>query len=428
MYIDSVHIKNIRSLIDVEWNLGDKPSAGWHVIIGDNGAGKSTFLRSISLALLGNMEAQALSLDWKSYLREGTTAGDILLEATCDKTFDKFIGTPSTQCDYYGMFYLVNHNNVIEPSTILPHWSRGKRILTENKWGRGSGWFSAAYGPFRRFTGGENIDSGLESRPELARHISLFKENIALPQSIEWLKDLNYKKLEQKPEGELLNAIIGFINQEGFLPNGVRLTKVSSDGVEFEDSSGAKVKIEELSDGYRSILSMTLELIRQLSLAYPQEVLFTGEEEITVRVPGVVLIDEVDVHLHPTWQRSVGLWFRKHFPQIQFIVTSHSPLVCQSASVGTVWRLPLPGEGGGGFVEGIALDRLLYGDILDAYGTNLFGVISRSEDSQKRLERLASLNVKALKQDLATNETEERRSLRAIFSSMEPQQNERDAQ
>jgi len=426
MYIDRVYIQNIRSLIDVEWNLGDKPRAGWHVIIGDNGAGKSTFLRSISLALLGHLEAEALQLDWKSYLRDGTVKGEARVEATRDEQFDRS-GFPIQSPIKFRFPLQRGMNGYIGITSVNYSIEIALEHMNSMLMG-GNGWFSAAYGPFRRFTGGESVDSGLESRPTLARHISLFKENIALPQSIEWLKDLNYKKLEQKPEGDLLKAVIDFINQEDFLPNGVRLTKVSSDGVDFEDSSGAKVKIEELSDGYRSILSLTLELIRQLSLAYPQEVLFTGEEEITVRVPGVVLIDEVDVHLHPTWQRSVGLWFRKHFPQIQFIVTSHSPLVCQSASVGTVWRLPLPGEGGGRFVEGSTLDRLLYGDILDAYGTNLFGVISRSEDSQKRLERLASLNVKALKSDLTTNEMEERRSLRTIFSSMEPQQNGRDAQ
>ena len=50
--------------------------------------------------------------------------------------------------------------------------------------------------------------------------------------------------------------------------------------------------------------------------------------------PGVVLIDEVDAHLHPTWQRRIGLWFREHFPKLQFIVSTHSPLICQAATVG----------------------------------------------------------------------------------------------
>jgi predicted ATP-binding protein involved in virulence len=117
------------------------------------------------------------------------------------------------------------------------------------------------------------------------------------------------------------------VNLEGFLPFGAKLDRVSSKAVQFLDGDGYQVNIEDLSDGYRSILSMTLELIRQLAAEYGPMQIFSPDGTQIV-VPGVVLVDEIDVHLHPTWQRRVGLWFREHFPQIQFIVTTHSPLVC----------------------------------------------------------------------------------------------------
>jgi predicted ATPase len=47
---------------------------------------------------------------------------------------------------------------------------------------------------------------------------------------------------------------------------------------------------------------------------------------------GVELIDEVDAHLHPEWQREVGFWLKRHFPKIQFLVTTHSPSICQAAA------------------------------------------------------------------------------------------------
>jgi hypothetical protein len=206
-----------------------------------------------------------------------------------------------------------------------------------------------------------------------------------------------------------------FINQPGFLPHQARLESISSREVLFVDGNGFPVPVEELSDGYRSILSMTFELIRQLAATYGPKRVFHPKDPTKVNVPGVVLIDEVDAHLHPTWQRRVGLWFREHFPKVQFIVTTHSPLVCQAAEVGTVWRLPRPGtDEEARQVTGVELDRLVYGNVLDAYGTGLFGEgVARSEASKQRLERLAELNLKEVRKGLTAAERREQGSLRA---------------
>ena len=63
-----------------------------------------------------------------------------------------------------------------------------------------------------------------------------------------------------------------------------------------------------------------------------------------IRRSGVVLIDEIDAHLHPEWQREIGFWLKRHFPNIQFIVTSHSPLICQAADPNGLFVLPEPGS------------------------------------------------------------------------------------
>lgn len=59
---------------------------------------------------------------------------------------------------------------------------------------------------------------------------------------------------------------------------------------------------------------------------------------------GVVLIDEIDAHLHPEWQREIGFWLKRHFPNIQFIVTTHSPIICQAADPNGLFVLPEPGS------------------------------------------------------------------------------------
>ncbi len=172
----------------------------------------------------------------------------------------------------------------------------------------------------------------------------MFNESVALTESLRWLQQLQFKKLEGDPESDLLDSLKEFINQPGFLPHHARLEKISSREVLFVDGNGYRVPVEDLSDGYRSILSMTFELIRQLAATYGPKRVFHPKEPTKVDVPGVVLIDEVDAHLHPTWQRKVGLWFREHFPKLQFIVTTHSPLVCQAAEVGHGVAAPRPGS------------------------------------------------------------------------------------
>jgi hypothetical protein len=175
--------------------------------------------------------------------------------------------------------------------------------------------------------------------------------------------------------------------------------------------------VEDLSDGYRSILSMTFELIRQISRIYDPSDIFDPHDPTKIIAPGVVLIDEADAHLHPSWQRRVGLWFREHFPKLQFIVTTHSPLICQAARVGTVFRLPKPGSNEKGtMVTGEVLDRLLHGNVLDAYSTEMFGEgVTRSEESKKRLQRLAELNRKELRGELTAAEKREQQELRATL-------------
>jgi len=199
------------------------------------------------------------------------------------------------------------------------------------------------------------------------------------------------------------------------LPFGVQLSKVTSDGVEFIDGNGCRIAIDELSDGYRSILSLTLELLRQLTIAYGAERIFSSDHT-TVVVPGVVLIDEVDAHLHPPWQQEIGAWFLRLFPQLQFLVTTHSPLVCQPAT--TVFLLPDPGaEEQGRFLNEIELDRLRYGNVLEAYSTGAFGDVERSEEGEQKLERLAALNQKELRKGLTKREMAEQRELRSIFAT-----------
>ena len=176
-----------------------------------------------------------------------------------------------------------------------------------------------------------------------------------------------------------------------------------------------------MSDGYRSILSLTFELIRQLSKVYGDERIFknVGKGEIVIDLPGVVLIDEVDAHLHPTWQTRIGQWFTKYFPNIQFIVTTHSPLVCRACDKGSIWRLAAPGSDyKSGEVTGTDKNRLIYGNILDAYGTEVFGSeVTINKDSAEKMEELVRLSKKKITSQMSGKEDAKLQELRNTFST-----------
>ena len=81
-------------------------------------------------------------------------------------------------------------------------------------------------------------------------------------------------------------------------------------------------RFENLSDGQRAIVCMISDIARRMCLLNPH----LGEK-VTLETPGLVLIDELDLHLHPHWQRALTVGLKKVFPAVQFIVSSHSPQV-----------------------------------------------------------------------------------------------------
>jgi len=409
MYLTKIEIEDLRAIRRLVWEVPDERAVGWHVVLGPNGSGKSSFVRGAALAVLEDFDIFKLPGDPNDWIRHGAEMIKVRLKLMPTEGWEDFAGEE-------------------RPLDSIRSIPRVRDLIAEKEaeyggfevYDQEEGFFSAAFGPYRRFVGGhQKYEKLMEKHPRLAWHISAFEEDFAFSDCLLWLEDLKFKQLEGKEEGDLLVSVTEFINQEGFLPFGTKLEDVSSDGVVFVDGAGSRISIEDLSDGYRSILSLTLELVRQLSRAFGPERLFRQEEDgaIVVDPPGVVLIDEIDAHLHPSWQREIGFWLRRHFPNLQFIVTTHSPIICHAASEGSVFVLPEPGsEEEGRMLEGAEYERLVYGNVLEAYGTEAFGSSGdRSREAQEKLDRLAELNLQELSEGLSEAERQERDRLRATF-------------
>ncbi|MEG1748692.1 MAG: AAA family ATPase, partial [Tannerellaceae bacterium] len=92
-----------------------------------------------------------------------------------------------------------------------------------------------------------------------------------------------------------------------------------------------KTPFHMLSDGVRTMLAMVMEIAFRCYILNPHL-----KEQASKETTGVVLIDEIDLHLHPAWQKKVLRDLRIAFPSIQFIVTTHAPLVLGSVKDGKI--------------------------------------------------------------------------------------------
>jgi hypothetical protein len=97
------------------------------------------------------------------------------------------------------------------------------------------------------------------------------------------------------------------------------MDRVESDGTQHE------LRIEQLSEGYKIVIAMVADLAARMAEANP----WMGNP---LTSNGIVLIDEVDLHLHPKWQRSILQDLHRVFQNIQFIVSTHSPIIVIGAA------------------------------------------------------------------------------------------------
>lgn len=355
MYIHRVILENIRCFEKLDLPF-DKPDAeesnryrGWNVITGDNAAGKSTLLKAIALALIGPEIARALQPSLAGWIRNGAEEGTIAVEIK-PNDMDSFSGGGRRpKPTFFAELTLTRKNNDVSLSAGSKYVIKSPRSAVKGPWALDCGvWFSSAYGPFRRLYGSSSEAARLMSAPgKPPRYATLFKEDATLAEGQYWLRDLRFRALEGNPmDAQLLNDVQRMLNTD-FLRHGLRVDSVDSDDLWLKGKDDVRLPLSEMSDGYRSSLALLIDIIRHLAAAYgPQGIVTEQQGRIVVPHPGVVLIDEIDAHLHPQWQRTIGSWLREHFPNIQFIVSSHSAFVCQAADQKGLYRLPAPDEAG----------------------------------------------------------------------------------
>ena len=145
---------------------------------------------------------------------------------------------------------------------------------------------------------------------------------------MEWIKSATWKKLKNKPDSVLLDAVLEAIDI--CIPNW-QPSEWDEDTDDLgghysgENHPSSFVPLSYLSDGLKTMGAMVAEVAYRCVILNPHH----GREAVK-KSKGIVLIDEIDMHLHPEWQRQVVGDLKRAFPNIQFIATTHSPFIVQS--------------------------------------------------------------------------------------------------
>ncbi len=153
---------------------------------------------------------------------------------------------------------------------------------------------------------------------------------------------------------------------------------IESHEIQIDFASGRRLPFSSLSDGFQMVVGMVTDLAWRCSLLNPQ-----FGSQAAQQTPGVVLIDEVELHLHPKWQRTILPSLLSAFPLAQFVVATHSPQVVASVRPEQVRILGPDG--------GVTVPTHVHGRDTNALLEDVFGEHERPEEDLRRIHGLAEL-------------------------------------
>lgn len=311
-----IEIRNYRVLthLVLERPTGDESRGQWTVLIGENGVGKTSLLQALAIKVSDRKPASS----W-AYVTDGGSEAKYELE-------------------------VVHAGGSISTHEFLP-W--------EPVWAYGSQRGNALGGPDR------SVD--LKTEPFLD---SLLDSNRRLIHAETWLKNLQLAALQNGKDSQQLLAGVK-ATLLSILPEIVDL-EILSEGVYLRREDATPVRLQDWSDGYLTTAGWILDLIANW-VKYAKSKQIDIGANFREQIAGLVLIDEIDLHLHPAWQTQIIRDLRRLFPRLSFFVTTHNPLTLLGAEPGEIFVMRRNAEGEIEAIQrdlppGIDVDQVLTGD------------------------------------------------------------------
>ena len=179
--------------------------------------------------------------------------------------------------------------------------------------------------------------------------------------SFEYIKLLGSLASEENdgiplPSYEVIMDAVKYSLEEEMSPGQQALYSSRYGEIAVKNPDGTVINFSALSDGYRNVIKIVTDIATKMCILNP----YLGKDTLK-KTPGVVVIDELDLSLHPTWQRRIVRILTELFPKVQFICATHSPFIIQSLEPGELIALDtiLDEEYSGQSIEDIAEDIMM---------------------------------------------------------------------
>jgi uncharacterized protein (TIGR02646 family) len=267
-------------------------SQPWIMLLGENGVGKSTLLKAIAYALMPARQREKLAPDPRQWVTRGRGAKSGIIRL---------------------------HFTVGAEPLELQFSARSRRLVVK---GDAPDMAVLGYGSTRLLPPA----ASRLPRPQSVRVQNLFNSRAPLRDAERWLASA---REVDTPDFDLLatslKLLLSLGDEDAISRHRQRL---------FATVNNDQGPIRDLSDGYQSVLGLALDMMLNLSHA-------TFDME---GVEGVVLLDEIEVHLHPRWKIQIVSALRKLFPRVRFIATTHDPLCVQGLRKGELHIMTRQGE------------------------------------------------------------------------------------
>lgn len=322
MKIHQLHLQNFRCFTDKTFTFTDQ----FNVLVGDNGKGKTAILDALAIGLgrftrqisQGTRLINSDDVRLKRFQNGATVTLESQYPATLhyegtisERSIDwqvKKRASPQYAKSLDTTISSMAMELINDPKAILPmiaYYGTGR--LWEHNKGETIEWFK----PGTRGRGYFNCLQPSSNEKSL----------------LSWIKYQEAVALQQKQADSLLLAVKQSIKNCMKEWQDIYFDFVEDDLLAVSGRQTLPFRL--LSDGQRNMLATVADIAHRAAILNPHL-----NEQVLTHTSGVVLIDEIDLHLHPKWQRSVVEDLRRTFPKIQFIVTTHSPFIIQSLKPG----------------------------------------------------------------------------------------------
>lgn len=331
MFLRDISIKNFKCHSDLYLSFETEPDpdegleidvdtdANWPIrkttfLLGENGTGKSALLKAVALVTAGSTALSHLLGDTAEWVTNGKKTCELRATLTTAEGEDREIRLRIDRGAQLVEILEKNRSSLELIDRAIAHADRN--------------YFVVAYGASRRLNRDSQFftEKSPLSFPRSANVFSLFNPDAQLVSLANWAMELDYTG-----KGDGLKTVKRAL--DSFLVEHVSFRRIDRERKQliFATPDG-ELPLSQLSDGYQNVASWVGDLMYRINETF-------RDFKDPLKARGLLLIDEIDLHLHPRWQRLLHAFLTNKLPNFQIVATTHSPLTAQQAAKGELYAL-----------------------------------------------------------------------------------------